>query len=344
MCKNTVSVSIICNTYNHEDYIRDALDGFVMQRTNFRFEILIHDDASTDKTAEIIREYERKYPDILKPVYQTVNQYSRGGVGRFQYPRVKGKYVAICEGDDYWTDSFKLQKQYDIMESHPEIDLCAHAAVKIDAKTKNVLDYVVPSKRDGILSTEQVIAGGGGYFATCSLFYRSELTRNIPLFRQMINFDYTLQVHGSLRGGVFYLAECMGVYRCNVPGSWTDRMRNDSYARIVHHQKIQRMFEQLNQDTNFQYEKVILEKMHRNEFNHLYSMGCYHEILDIEYADIFRTLPLINRIAVRVLVKIPLLAVIFKKINRIAVRTMEKIPLLEITFKKIKRQLKIWHM
>ena len=116
-----IKISIICNAFNHARYIRDTLDGFVMQKTDFKFEILIHDDASTDETADIIREYEAKYPDLIKPIYQKENQYSKDVwiTDVFQLRRSKGKYIALCEGDDYWTDPDKLQKQYDALESHP---------------------------------------------------------------------------------------------------------------------------------------------------------------------------------------------------------------------------------
>ena len=105
MKDNCPLVSICCITYNHAPYIRQCLDGFMMQQTNFTFEVLIHDDASTDGTADIIREYESKYPDIIKPIYQTENQYSKGVKvsATFNFPRAKGKYIAMCEGDDYWT-------------------------------------------------------------------------------------------------------------------------------------------------------------------------------------------------------------------------------------------------
>lgn len=101
-------VSICCLTFNHEPYIRECLDGFLMQKTNFPFEVLIHDDASTDHTADIIREYEVQYPNIIKPIYQNENQYSKGVrvTWTFQFPRAKGKYIAMCEGDDYWTAPF----------------------------------------------------------------------------------------------------------------------------------------------------------------------------------------------------------------------------------------------
>ncbi|MFK2238497.1 glycosyltransferase family 2 protein [Bacteroides fragilis] len=106
-------VSIFCITYNHSSYIRQCLDGFLIQKTNFPFEVLIHDDASTDDTAGIIKEYEAKYPDIIKPIYQVENQYSKGLDINIVYnlPRARGKYIAMCEGDDYWIDPLKLQNK-----------------------------------------------------------------------------------------------------------------------------------------------------------------------------------------------------------------------------------------
>lgn len=123
---NQIVVSIQCLAYNHAPYIRQCLDGFVMQKTNFRFEAIVHDDASTDGTQDIIKEYEKKYPDIIKPIYQKENQYSKGIPGyitNLVSSKCKGKYIAICEGDDYWTDPYKLQKQVNYMETHPKCGL-----------------------------------------------------------------------------------------------------------------------------------------------------------------------------------------------------------------------------
>lgn len=120
-------VSISCITYNHAPYIRQCLDGFLMQKTTFSFEILIHDDASPDGTADIIREYEKKYPLLIKPIYQTENQYSQGKTSvsaTWNFPRAKGKYIALCEGDDYWIDENKLQMQADFLEKNPEYGMC----------------------------------------------------------------------------------------------------------------------------------------------------------------------------------------------------------------------------
>lgn len=122
---NQIVVSIRCLTYNHAPYIRQCLDGFVMQKTNFRFEAIVHDDASTDGTQDIIREYEKKYPDIIKPIYEVENQYRKGTLRAIMDNAVSesSKYIAICEGDDYWTDPYKLQKQVDYLDGHPKCGL-----------------------------------------------------------------------------------------------------------------------------------------------------------------------------------------------------------------------------
>ncbi|MDE5757746.1 MAG: glycosyltransferase, partial [Allobaculum sp.] len=122
-------VAIQCITYNHEPYIRDALEGFVMQKADFPFVAIVHDDASTDNTAEIVKEYAAKYPDIILPIYEEENQYSKrdGSLSHLLHITLnytRAKYIALCEGDDYWIDPLKLQKQVDFLESHPNYGMC----------------------------------------------------------------------------------------------------------------------------------------------------------------------------------------------------------------------------
>ena len=129
--REEILVSICCITYNQKNYIRDTLEGFVSQKTNFSYEVLIHDDASTDGTADIIREYARRYPEKMKPILQLENQYAKGLYnvsGTYNFPRARGRYIAMCEGDDYWTDRYKLQRQVDFMEAHPDCSLVFHSA------------------------------------------------------------------------------------------------------------------------------------------------------------------------------------------------------------------------
>lgn len=135
-------VSICCLVYNHEPFLRQCLDGFVMQQTSFPFEAIVHDDASTDGSAAIIREYAEKYPDIIKPIYETENQYSKhngtDSIFRLMVEAAmspNSKYIALCEGDDYWTDPHKLQIQVDFLESHLDYSMCFHRANTINHET-----------------------------------------------------------------------------------------------------------------------------------------------------------------------------------------------------------------
>ena len=167
-------VSISCITYNHEKYIKDAIEGFLMQKTTFPVEILIHDDASTDDTAMIVREYELKYPHLIKPIYQTENQYSKqeGVIGRLQRGRARGKYYAICEGDDYWIDPFKLQKQVEFLEDNPEYSLIWSDVDKLH-HTTGIIENNSLSKIP-IKNTLNDFLVKAWFVATCTWVYRTE--------------------------------------------------------------------------------------------------------------------------------------------------------------------------
>ncbi len=133
MQMNRPLVIIQCLVYNHEPYLRQCLDGFVMQKANFHFYAVVHDDCSTDNSVAIIREYTEKYPDIIHPIYETENQYTIGGFGRLNVIMNEAckdaTYIAMCEGDDYWTDPLKLQKQVDFLEKNEEYAICGTNAI-----------------------------------------------------------------------------------------------------------------------------------------------------------------------------------------------------------------------
>lgn len=287
-----ILVSVICNAYNHGPYIAAALDGFLMQQTDFPIEILVHDDASTDETAAVIRRYAARYPEKILPVFQEKNQYSQGVDinAAFQYPRVRGRYIAVCEGDDFWTDPRKLQRQVEAMEAHPEADLCAHAAALLNAVTGERIRAVAPRDRDGVIPPEEVIAGEGGFVATCSLLYRAELNREIPRFRRELPLDYALQIQGSLRGGMIYLAEEMSAYRYLVPGSWSARQQGALERRRRTLERRSRMLREVDRETQGRFAPVIRERILRSEFEFYYDEDLYAEAMGSAYRPFRREL------------------------------------------------------
>lgn len=263
MMEKEIQVSIICNAFQHEKYIEEALNSFVMQKTDFGFEVLVHDDASKDHTADVIRKYEEMYPDLIKPIYQTENQFSRGvriNV-EYQFPRAKGKYIAFCEGDDYWIDPYKLQKQFDAMEQHPEIDMCATASVRIDAVTGEQVGENVLSKEKCVIPVEQVILGDGGIFATNSWFARKEMMLHAMPFREKLRYDYTTQIQAALRGGILYLPDKTSVYRVSVPTGWTDQMDRNPLGKIRFEKKMIDALKQMDQDTDKKYHRFVTKRI-----------------------------------------------------------------------------------
>lgn len=262
---NDVEVSIICNAYNHGKYIRDALNGFVMQKTDFKFEVLVHDDASTDNTADIIREFEEKYPELIKPVYQTENQYSKNVwiTDVYQLRRSKGRYIALCEGDDYWTDPDKLQKQYDALEAHPGVDICVHASTLVNASDGTVTGTVDHGSEVTVIPAEKVIEGGGSFVSTNSIFVRREILCERRKFVDVCPLDYTYQISGSINGGMLYLPDNMSAYRVSVPGSWSVTTEKNRRSNLTAVKEICAGLKQLDTDTNRKYHGIIRKKLFR---------------------------------------------------------------------------------
>ncbi|WP_299065991.1 glycosyltransferase [uncultured Polaribacter sp.] len=205
-----VLVSISCLTFNHELYIRQCLEGFIIQKTNFAFEVLIHDDASTDKTAEIIKEYEVKYPEIIKPIYQSENQYSKGVSvsSAYNFPRAKGKYIAMCEGDDYWTDPLKLQKQFDYLEMNKNCSLVfTNYSIAYDnnkvIKNEHISDYSF----NGIFKTNPIRTVSVCFRAD----YLNEIINNKP--KDYPFLDLSLFLSLAIKGEIGLINENTCVYR-----------------------------------------------------------------------------------------------------------------------------------
>ena len=293
-------VTVSCIAYNHEKYIARALDSFLMQKTNFPFEIVIHDDASTDGTADIIRAYTARYPDIIRPMYQTENQYSKGISnisGAFNFPRARGKYIAMCEGDDYWIDDTKLQRQADYMEAHPECTLCFHAA-RIESEDKAMrAKEVRPYRHSKICTPEEVIDKKANY-PTASLMFPAVLGKALPQwYHDCPVGDVPIHIFMASKGTVYYMDRKMSVYRQGVSVSWSTQMEQGNYKEnlIRHHNAMKKMFRAFSKDTNHRYDKAVRSAFKRMDFLTYLNTKQYREAKQREYRRYYRELPLRTR-------------------------------------------------
>ena len=240
MPDNECMVSVLCTAYNHEQYLRECLDGFVSQETDFPFEVLVNDDCSTDGTAAIIREYAARYPQIIRPFYQEKNLFSAIGMpGLFDKvfcPNARGKYIALCEGDDKWSDNKKLRLQVDFLENHPEYSGCVHNTTLHFCADASADRPLISAQGDRDVGFETVITGMSNAFHTSSILARREYIVSPP------DFYYTAGAHGftdyaiglwlTMNGRVRFLDREMSVYRISSnPEAWSSNLGR-SYGKL----------------------------------------------------------------------------------------------------------------
>ena len=221
--------SICCIAYNHQGYIAKAIDSLLAQVTTFPFEILIHDDASGDGTTETIRRYADAYPNIIRTVLQEENQYSQEPIisPRFLFPLVRGKYVAMCEGDDYWCSADKLATQCAALEQNAQVDLSFHPVFKLDDRTGRMKVVAKLSDGERRLESSTIILGGGGFCPTASIIFRSSIIPDIiSCVEKAPVSDKFIQIVASLSNGALFVPQTMAVYRAGHEGSWTRRINN----------------------------------------------------------------------------------------------------------------------
>ena len=227
-------VSVVCTTFNHESYIRPALDGFVIQQCNFPIEVIVHDDASTDNTVAIIQEYVAKYP-FIRAILQTENQYSKGfNIWGYLFEKeTKGKYIALCEGDDYWTDPYKLQKQVDFLEANEDFAICFHPVkIRMEEEDKIVDDFITPNVFD---VTDIYQLAGENYIQTVTVVFKTN-SHVFDEFNKMKNLavgDYVLHMLNAQYGKIKKLNDCMAVYRMHNGGIWAKKEIEYTYPKSI---------------------------------------------------------------------------------------------------------------
>ena len=225
--ENEIVVSVCCIAFNHADYIRDAMDGFLAQNCNFFFEILVHDDASTDGTLEILLDYERRFPNVVKVFAEEENQYGKnkykGGYFSFLEGFARGKYIAFCEGDDYWCDPGKLQSQVDYFEAHPECAETCHSAKVVDGVSGHCLGIMGMGDIPCDIRMADLLRKWS--IPTASRMFRRDISKGYLDFKEQIPKapvgDFPRAIYSATKGYIHYEPQCMSIYRFRTPGSWT---------------------------------------------------------------------------------------------------------------------------
>ncbi|WP_163579002.1 glycosyltransferase family 2 protein [Gracilibacillus saliphilus] len=257
-------VSICCLAYNHGKFIEDAIKGFLMQDVDFDMEIIILDDASTDNTPNIVKKYEQKYPKLIRGIYHSTNQKPITNIpmfGAYLLPEAQGKYIALCEGDDFWIDIVKLKKQVEILENNERYTLCSHAT-----QVKNYIDgeqdYTIQLMSNSSTIPVEKIIQGEGMPHTSSLLFRRELVEQLPEFyKENNNGDIPLVLLCASKGEVYYIDKTMSVYRKGINGSWTRNVKLNPFKYIDHTLTYIKMLYNFNEFTDYKYNKMLLKRI-----------------------------------------------------------------------------------
>ena len=256
-------VSVRCMAYNHADYIAKALDGFLAQKTTFPFEIIVHDDASTDGTTRILREYAKKYPHIIAPIIETENQFKKnnGVIEKAINETIRGNYIAYCDGDDYWNDPDKLQIQYEYMESHPECALCTHNTIMHNLLTNKESLFFEWKEPVHILTPDEVFFDWNVHLS--SYFIHRELVTYRNAFPRVWCGDYVMLLCAFSKGTVAALNRVMSCYNFNNQNgiTWENKLLRKNGPDKE--EKRYDFLVRFNELTNYKYDDCVQRRLSR---------------------------------------------------------------------------------
>ena len=216
---NNPVVSVCITTFNKQDYIEQALDSILSQKTNFEIEVLIYDDASTDKTIQIIKKHQENYQNIHL-FANSKNEYGNGILGineRHLFPKAKGKYIAMCDGDDYWSNETKLQLQVDFLEQNNQYIMCCHDG-DVYYQKSNTFGPIYPTPFQNPITVAKIITMGGNLCPTSSIVFRNQFTEFPDFMMKSLSNDRALTYFLMLQGKFWYINQKMCVYRVHSSG------------------------------------------------------------------------------------------------------------------------------
>ena len=271
--KKDVLVSVVMITYNHEKYIKQAIEGVLMQKTDFDVELILSNDCSTDQTDKVIKavlkEHQGKHNIKVRYYNHLVN---KGSMENFIWSmqQAQGKYIALCEGDDYWTDPYKLQKQVDFLERNENVSMCFTNGIIYDVKSKSKINTLYNYK-SGIIDKYNFIKKGSSAFITASIMIKKKVVDKFLLDNNRFTFnigDLPLMLFSCIEGEIGYINDITCVYRLNTPNSWTEKHQNyeDIYKNIKHSIKIVNYYRNLSTDKKF---KLATKSLIQNYYSFL---------------------------------------------------------------------------
>lgn len=318
-----IMVSVLCTAFNHEEYIRQALEGMVNQQTDFAYEILINDDKSSDGTAAIIREFEAKYPDKIRAFYQEKNLYSQGVDIYYAvfFPNARGKYTAFCEGDDYWTDPMKLQRQVNFLEAHPEYSACVHNTMLHYCDDDRPDVPLIKGREEQDVEFEDILPGMKHAWHTSSILGKTELLANPPDYYHVAckyGFgDYPYGLWLRQNGPVHYLDSCMSVYRLNSnAAAWSSGVDYATDKLVTFMTGVIEMLKAFRPHvTDEATLKLVDEYILDEQFQLLYTLGRDKELRKPPYDEILRKRPLKFRVNNLIKCSFPWLQKLYRKLK-----------------------------
>ena len=268
------TITVIVMTYNQKDYIRESLDSILRQKTNVDFNVLIHDDCSSDGTSEIINEYKKQYLDKIKVIHQKERTFPVVGFNGMLYtyvaPIIESDYIAYCDGDDYWCDDEKLQKQYDFMSSHPEYSMCFHSAYQLRPNNDMSSKWFIA--REGDIDISDLINDKPGIcIATSSIFLKTNVFKDFSDWRKAYPVeDVPMYITAAMQGKIHRLKDIMCVYRQFAVGSWSAQNKGNNERIIRHMTDIKAATLLFDEQTNQKYHNLVVKQIESCDFRIAY--------------------------------------------------------------------------
>lgn len=243
-----MKVSVLIITYNHESFIAKALDSVLMQTTNFQYEIVVGEDCSTDRTRDILIDYQKRYPQKLRLLLNNENLGTHKN-GRQTLEACTGEYIAFLEGDDFWISSEKLQRQVDYLDNHPECAFCYHNALIVHEDGSKEPTHYRSSQKEFSTVDDLLL---DNFIPTCSVMYRRGLFGRLPDWLDALKMgDWPMHILNALHGKVGYIDETMAVYVVHPGGIWSTKDWQENDKAIIE------LFEALNRHLPTKYTRSV---------------------------------------------------------------------------------------